>query len=417
MDLSNFIAKRYLLSKNSKSIINVISLISIVGVFVSSCAMVIVLSGFNGLENLVEKIYNQHESDLTISPIKGKTFYDSDSIIQKLTTIEQIGFTSKIIEEVAMIKHGEKWTTAIMKGAERSYSKITNLDSSIIDGNGDFYSTFVSGSIIGVGTQNQLQVSCDDRFDNTITVYGLLRNKKLSTQNKNVFNPKRISVRGIFNITPEFDNNYFIVSLDFARDLLDYTNELSAIEIGIKKDANLELVKKQIERLVGEDFQVKTKFEKNELLFKTNAAEKWMVFMILLFIFILSTFNIIASLTMLMFDKKRDISTLIALGATKKLIQSIFFKEGLYINLIGGMSGIILGAFICMAQYHFKLIKLKNSIINYWPVEVEATDLFYVLLVLLGIGIIATYLPTSFILRKHFKNYINCPLEGMFSVW
>ena len=407
MDLSNFIAKRYLLSKNSKSIINVISLISIVGVFVSSCAMVIVLSGFNGLENLVEKIYNQHESDLTISPIKGKTFYDSDSIIQKLTTIEQIGFTSKIIEEVTMIKHGEKWTTAIMKGAERSYSKITNLDSSIIDGNGDFYSTFVSGSIIGVGIQNQLQVSCDDRFDNTITVYGLLRNKKLSTQNKNVFNPKRISVRGVFNITPEFDNNYFIVSLDFARDLLDYTNELSAIEIGLKKEANLELVKKQIERLVGVDFQVKTKFEKNELLFKTNAAEKWMVFMILLFVFILSTFNIIASLTMLMFDKKRDISTLIALGATKKLIQSIFFKEGLYINLIGGMSGIILGAFICMAQYHFKLIQLENSIIDYWPVEVEATDLFYVLLVLLGIGIIASYLPTSFILRKHFKTYFN----------
>lgn len=407
MDLSNFIAKRYLLSKNSKSIINVISLISIVGVFVSSCAMVIVLSGFNGLENLVEKIYNQHEADLTISPVKGKTFYDSDSIIQKLTTIEQIGFTSKIIEEVTMIKHGEKWTTAIMKGAERSYSKITNLDSSIIDGNGDFYSTFVSGSIIGVGIQNQLQVSCDDRFDNTITVYGLLRNKKLSTQNKNVFNPKRISVRGVFNITPEFDNNYFIVSLEFARDLLDYTNELSAIEIGLKKEANLELVKKQIERLVGVDFQVKTKFEKNELLFKTNAAEKWMVFMILLFIFILSTFNIIASLTMLMFDKKRDISTLIALGATKKLIQSIFFKEGLYINLIGGMSGIILGAFICMAQYHFKLIQLENSIIDYWPVEVEATDLFYVLLVLLGIGIIASYLPTSFILRKHFKTYFN----------
>ena len=407
MDLSNFIAKRYLLSKNSKSIINVISLISIVGVFVSSCAMVIVLSGFNGLENLVEKIYNQHESDLTISPVKGKTFYDSDSIIQKLTTIEQIGFTSKIIEEVTMIKHGEKWTTAIMKGAERSYSKITNLDSSIIDGNGDFYSTFVSGSIIGVGIQNQLQVSCDDRFDNTITVYGLLRNKKLSTQNKNVFNPKRTSVRGVFNITPEFDNNYFIVSLDFARDLLDYTNELSAIEIGLKKEANLELVKKQIERLVGVDFQVKTKFEKNELLFKTNAAEKWMVFMILLFIFILSTFNIIASLTMLMFDKKRDISTLIALGATKKLIQSIFFKEGLYINLIGGMSGIILGTFICMAQYHFKLIQLENSIIDYWPVEVEGTDLFYVLLVLLGIGIIASYLPTSFILRKHFKTYFN----------
>ena len=407
MDLSNFIAKRYLLSKNSKSIINVISLISIVGVFVSSCAMVIVLSGFNGLENLVEKIYNQHESDLTISPVKGKTFYDSDSIIQKLTTIEQIGFTSKIIEEVTMIKHGEKWTTAIMKGAERSYSKITNLDSSIIDGNGDFYSTFVSGSIIGVGIQNQLQVSCDDRFDNTITVYGLLRNKKLSTQNKNVFNPKRISVRGIFNITPEFDNNYFIVSLDFARDQLDYTNELSAIEIGLMKEANLELAKKQIERLVGVDFQVKTKFEKNELLFKTNAAEKWMVFMILLFIFILSTFNIIASLTMLMFDKKRDISTLIALGATKKLIQSIFFKEGLYINLIGGMSGIILGAFICMAQYHFKLIQLENSIIDYWPVEVEATDLFYVLLVLLGIGIIASYLPTTFILRKHFKTYFN----------
>ena len=407
MRLSNFIARRYLFSKKSKSIINIISFISIIGVFVSSCAMIIVLSGFNGLENLVENIYNQHESDLTIFPKKGKTFYETDSIIEKVNTLDQISYTSRIIEEVTMIKHGKKWTTAMMKGVEKSYSIISKLDSSLIDGNGDFYSISSAGSVIGVGIQNQLQVSCDNRFDNTITVYGLLREEKLSTQNKNVFNPLRIPVNGVFSITPEFDERYFIVPFDFAKELLRYTNEINAIEIGLKKNANLNLVKSNIQALIGTDFSIKTKYEKNELLFKTNAAEKWMVFMILLFIFILSTFNIIASLTMLILDKKKDISTLIALGSTKKLVQSIFFKEGLYINFIGGISGIALGSLLCFIQSHYKLIKLENSIIDYWPVEVEGTDLLYILAVIMSVGLISSYLPTSFIINRHFKSYFN----------
>ena len=407
MRLSNFIARRYLFSKKSKSIINIISFISIIGVFVSSCAMIIVLSGFNGLENLVENIYNKHEADLTIFPKKGKTFYETDSISEKVNTLDQISYTSRIIEEVTMIKHGKKWTTAMMKGVEKSYSIISKLDSSLIDGNGDFYSINSAGSVIGVGIQNQLQVSCDNRFDNTITVYGLLREEKLSTQNKNVFNPLRIPVNGVFSITPEFDERYFIVPFDFAKELLRYTNEINAIEIGLKRNANLNLVKNNIQALIGTDFSIKTKYEKNELLFKTNAAEKWMVFMILLFIFILSTFNIIASLTMLILDKKKDISTLIALGSTKKLVQSIFFKEGLYINFIGGVSGIALGSLLCFIQSHYKLIKLENSIIDYWPVEVEVTDLLYILAVIMSVGLISSYLPTSFIINRHFKSYFN----------
>lgn len=407
MRLSNFIARRYLFSKKSKSIINIISFISIIGVFVSSCAMIIVLSGFNGLENLVENIYNKHEADLTIFPKKGKTFYETDSISEKVNTLDQISYTSRIIEEVTMIKHGKKWTTAMMKGVEKSYSIISKLDSSLIDGNGDFYSINSAGSVIGVGIQNQLQVSCDNRFDNTITVYGLLREEKLSTQNKNVFNPLRIPVNGVFSITPEFDERYFIVPFDFAKELLRYTNEINAIEIGLKRNANLNLVKNNIQALIGTDFSIKTKYEKNELLFKTNAAEKWMVFMILLFIFILSTFNIIASLTMLILDKKKDISTLIALGSTKKLVQSIFFKEGLYINFIGGVSGIALGSLLCFIQSHYKLIKLENSIIDYWPVEVEVTDLLYILAVIMSVGIISSYLPTSFIINRHFKSYFK----------
>lgn len=369
--------------------------------------MIIVLSGFNGLENLVENIYNQHEADLTIFPKKGKTFYETDSIIEKVNALDQISYTSRIIEEVTMIKHGKKWTTAMMKGVEKSYSIISKLDSSLIDGNGDFYSISSAGSVIGVGIQNQLQVSCDNRFDNTITVYGLLREEKLSTQNKNVFNPLRIPVNGVFSITPEFDERYFIVPFDFAKELLRYTNEINAIEIGLKKNANLNLVKSNIQALIGTDFSIKTKYEKNELLFKTNAAEKWMVFMILLFIFILSTFNIIASLTMLILDKKKDISTLIALGSTKKLVQSIFFKEGLYINFIGGISGIALGSLLCFIQSHYKLIKLENSIIDYWPVEVEGTDLLYILAVIMSVGLISSYLPTSFIINRHFKSYFN----------
>lgn len=404
MNLSSFIAKRYLFSKKSKSIINIISLISVVGVFVSSAAMVIVLSGFNGIERLVENIYSQHEADLRITPSIGKTFVFSDSIIESIHSYSEVESVSKIIEEITMIKHDQKWMTATMKGVDDSYRDIIDLDASVIENNENYWSEYHSGAIIGVGLQNQLQVSSNTRFDNTIIVYGLLRDKKLTTTNKSAFKPKKIAVNGVFNINPEFDQQYLFVPFYFAKDLLNYNNEINALEIKLKSETSPKLFKPILKKALGAHFSIETQYEKNELIYKTNAAEKWMVFMILIFIFILSTFNIIASLTMLILDKKKDISTLISLGATQQLIKTTFFKEGLYINIIGGGLGVVFGTILCLAQKKLKLIALENAVIDHWPVIVELTDLFSVLFVIITVGILASYLPTNYIINRHFKH-------------
>ena len=382
-------------------------MISIVGVFVSSAAMIIVLSGFNGIERLVENIYSKHEADIVISPLLGKTLHENDSLIKTINSFSEINNFSRVIEEVTMVKHGDKWMTAIMKGVEKSYIEISNLDSSIIEGNCSFWNNNLPNTIIGVGVQNQLQVSSDKRFDNQITIYGLLREEKISSTNKSVFKPAKINVTGIFNINPEFDEKYLIVPINFARNLLNYENEINSIEIELNADIDPAIFKNKLKNILSNTYVIKTQYEKNELIYKTNAAEKWMVFMILIFIFILSTFNIIASLTMLILDKKKDISTLISLGATPKLIKSIFFREGFYINLLGGGLGLTMGSLLCMIQTKFKLIKLENSVIDHWPVRVEASDIFAVMFVLVFIGILSSYLPTAFIIKRHFKTYFN----------
>ena len=236
--------------------------------------MIIVLSGFNGIEKLVENIYSKHEADIVISPKIGKTFYETDTIINALNSCSEIKNYSNIIEEVTMIKHGDKWTTAIMKGVEKPYVKISKLESSIIEGNCKLWQNSFHNSIIGVGLQNQIQVSSDSRFNNEVIIYGLLREEKISRTNKSVFKPAKINVTGVFNITPEFDEKYLIVPIDFARNLLNYENEINSIEIELNSEINPLSFKNKLATVLGDNYNFETQYEKNELIYKTNAAEE-----------------------------------------------------------------------------------------------------------------------------------------------
>ena len=407
MNVSSFIARRYLFSKKSKSVINIISAISVLGVFVSSAAMVIILSGFNGIEQIVESLYSSHEADLTITLKEGKTFKEDKDQLNRINTIENVASYSRVIEEVTMIKHEERWMTATMKGVDESYKNIVILNSTIVEGNSEIWKDNSPRAIIGLGLQNQLQVSSNPRYINQITIYGLLRNKKLTINNNSVFNPLPISVGGVFNITQELNSEFFIVPLEFARHLLGFNNDLTGIEIKLKNPSLIDQTKLKLKELLGSDFIIKTQYEKNELIYKTNATEKWIVFLIMIFILILSTFNIIASLTMLILDKKKDLITLISIGATQKLIKKIFFEEGLYISLIGSSLGVVFGVCICLVQIKFHLISLENSIIPYWPVNIKISDLLTIIIIVFTIGLVSSYLPTYYLIKKHLKPYFN----------
>jgi len=369
--------------------------------------MVVVLSGFNGIEELVEKLYSSFDADIRITKTEGKTFDFNDISKDKLLQIEGVDAVTKVIEEITMIKHEDRWITATMKGVEESYLSICRLDSVLTEGEALLDVDGFNRTIIGIGLQNKIQVTSDPRYHDYLTVYGLLRDEKLSKNNMDAFKPEMISVGGVFAINPEFDNTYFLVPIQFASNLLEYENDITAYEVGVKSDFSNKQIKNEIQQVVGDQFEVKTRYEQNELVFKTNETEKWMVFLILGFILLLSTFNIIASLTMLILDKRKDIETLISIGATRQFVRRVFFLEGVFINLIGGVIGISAGLLIAWLQLKFHFVTLDNSVIPYWPVSIHFSDVLMVFGTVVIIGIISSYIPVSYLINRHFKKQFN----------
>ena len=369
--------------------------------------MVIVLSGFNGIEELVEKLYSSFDADIRITKTEGKTFDFHEISKEEIFNLEGVNAITEVIEEITMIKHEDRWITATMKGVEDSYLAMCLLDSVLTEGEAKLQDDGFNKAIIGIGLQNKVQVTSDPRYHDYLTVYGLLRDEKISKTNTDAFKPEMISVGGVFAINPEFDNTYFLVPIQFAKNLLEYENDITAYEISVKNTFTNKQVKKEIQKLVGDRFQVKTRYEQNELVFKTNETEKWMVFLILGFILLLSTFNIIASLTMLILDKKKDIETLISMGATRQFILKVFFLEGVFINLLGGIIGISVGLLIAWLQSTFHFVTLENSVITYWPVSIHFMDVFMVFATVTVIGIGSSYVPVSYLIKRHFKKQFN----------
>lgn len=376
-------------------------MISVLGMFVSTSAMIIVLSGFNGIEQLVKGLYSDFNADLVVTPNVGKSFAIENVALDKLKSIEGVEEVYEVIEEITMLKKGDNYVFATMKGVGPTFFNTSLIDAKIVEGQSDLPETGEQ-AIIGEGLQIRLKIYSTMDFENSFTVYGLSRNKKLSTTNQNAFTPKSMVATGIFRINPDYDSKYFLVPLTFANELLEYENHRSAIEITVKEGFSDETVKSEVMNILGEPFIVKTRYEQNEMIFKTNETEKWMVFIILGFIMIISTFNIIASLTMLIIDKTKDINTMLSFGATPTLIRQIFFLEGLLINFIGGLVGIGVGLLVCWIQIQFKVITMQNSIVDHWPVIIQWQDVGLVFLTVFSVGVISSYLPVSYLIRKHF---------------
>jgi lipoprotein-releasing system permease protein len=401
---SLYIAKRYFFSKKSQQVINLTAMISVFGMFVSTAAMVIVLSGFNGIEQLVKDLYRDFNADLVAIPKQGKTFSIHKVDFSKIEATTGVETVYDVIEEITMLKKGDKYVFATMKGVGQSFFSTTLLQSRMVEG-----SRMASGNevLIGEGLQVRLRIYSTLGFDNNFTVYGLLRQKKLTINQQNAFNPKGVQAMGIFRINPEFDNKYFITPLEFAQELLQYEDHRSALEITVKEGYSDEQVKANLLAVLGNEFIIKTRYEQNELLFKTNETEKWMVFIILGFIMVIATFNIIASLTMLIIDKNKDITILTSFGATPQMIRQIFFLEGLFINFTGGLIGILIGLFICWMQQTFHLIQMENAIVDHWPVIIQPTDVLLVFGTVLTVGVLSSWLPVRYLVKRHFQQRNN----------
>jgi lipoprotein-releasing system permease protein len=393
MNLQFFIAKRYLFSKKSHNVINLISQISIVGVAIGTMALIVVLSAFNGLENLVISLFNSFDPDLKITIKQGKTFDMQDIPIQELKNIEGLAFYAEVLEESALLKYRDQQYIATIKGVGDDFVRMSGIDSMITDGQFVLEEHERPFAIVGQGVAYSLSISVNDLF-NPMTVYVPKRGIQTNLMATDAFKTKRIQAGGVFSIQKDFDMQYVLVPIAFARDLLQYGTDVSAIEIAVTPGADVDVVQSKLQGILGEKYHVKNRYQQHAFLYKIMKSEKWAVFLILSFIIILAAFNSIASVTMIILDKRKDIGILRSMGANAGLIKRIFLTEGILISVIGNLSGLALGAAICFVQYKFEVIKFQgNFVADAIPVAMYFSDFLYVFLTVFVIGLIAAWLP------------------------
>jgi lipoprotein-releasing system permease protein len=379
-------------AKKSQNAINIISWISVFSVAVGTFALVVVLSAFNGLEKLVESLFESFDTDVRIELKKGKTFDANTVNYAALTQIEGVKNYTRVLKEVCGVRYKGQQTIVQIKGVDESYLEMSNIGSNIVEGKKLLKKDNINYAIVGYGIGLQLGLTVETGVEN-MTIYAPKRGKISTLNAMNSFYRKQISPAAIFYLSPEYDNKYIITPLSFAQDLLKHDDRISSIEITADEKADLEELSQRLSTFFGNNFSIKSRLEFNQLLYKTNKTEKWVTFLILVFILMIAAFNILSSLSMLIIDKKKDITTLTHLGATKKLIRQIFFLEGILINLTGAISGMILGVIVCLLQEHVGLITLENGIVDYYPVSLNPVELIYILITVLVIGLLTSWYP------------------------
>lgn len=400
MNFPFYIAKRYLISKKSHNVINIISWISVTGIAVGTMALIIVLSAFNGLETLVEDLYASFDPDLKITVVEGKTFDSKEFPKDKILALESVEFYNSALEEVTLIKYNEKQTVATIKGVERSFYTMSGLDSLMIEGSINNTPENKNNIILGWGIADQLGLYISD-YSFQVGLIVPKKGTKKGFSPGSEFNRKTADATGVFSVNPDFDTKYIVGNLEFVQNLLQQNNKLTSVELGLKKGADWEIVQQQVQKIVGTGYKVQTRYELNELIFKTNKTEKWITFLILSFILVIASFNIIGSLTMLIIDKQKDVWILKTMGANNGVIRKIFFAEGMLINLLGAITGMAIGAFICWLQIQFGLLRLNGGVVEFYPIELNIFDFVNVSIIVIIIGLIASWYPVQVLTKKY----------------
>ncbi|MGN6396360.1 MAG: ABC transporter permease [Mucilaginibacter sp.] len=386
MNTSIYIAKRYLFSRKKMHAINIISGISMVGVLIGSAALIIILSVFNGFEEVILSLYSNFTAELKIEPKLGKSFNPNTAYFNALRKDPKVFSFIEVLQEKVLIKYDNRPFIGEIKGVSAQFMKRGGMDSICQSGTFTLKKDGNNFAVIGSAVQNSLGVSVRDQFT-PIEIYSPNRNAGNAVNPLNEFNVRAITPSGVFTLGQEFDD-MVITPIDFARDLLNEPANVTSLELNFNKGVDISAMQDEVQQKAGKDFIVKNRSQQNTELYKTLNYERWFIFMILVFVLIIAIFNIIGSLTMLVMDKRKDIAILTSLGANRRLIQGIFFFEGMMISVIGCMAGIFLGLIFCILQQRFGLVKMgaQTAIIDAYPVALKFRDF---ILVFLTVGIIS----------------------------
>lgn len=399
MNLAWLFAQRYFVARKSTNAINIIAAVSVIGMMVGTMALLLVLSVFNGFEDLVTSLYNSFNPDLKVEARIGKTFEVDSSTIYKLEHLPGVKAVSEVLEENALIRYNDKDMVGRLKGVDDKFIDVSGIDSTIVGGKYMLTDAdSLNYAVVGLGIQAMLGVNIANQFSN-LQIYMPRREGKVSTTSpENAFKQQIIYPIGVYAIQQDFDAKYTIVPLQFMRNLLDYdTPQVSALEIALLPNANMATVQTAVEQLLGKDFKVSDRYQQDEFLYKVMRTEKWAVYLILTFILIIAAFNIVGSLSMLVIEKKHDLGILRAMGANSQFIRRVFMLEGILLGGVGGAMGMLLAFVICLAQQHFKLLRLAGDtfLIDAYPVSMRWFDFLMVGITVIIIALLAAYFPAQ----------------------
>lgn len=389
------IAWRYFWSKKSTNAINIIAWIGVTAIAIGAAALIVVLSVFNGFEELVKGLYSDFYTDIKIVPIRGKVLRLTEEQIKKIQSLKDVNSVSFSVEEKAVLVNGDFQSIIQLKAVDENYVKTVNISKHIVAGKFDLGSSENPLLVIGAGIENAIGIDVEKNVF-PLTVY--LPNQNASFTGLQSLNSYNVNTAGAFLLQQEFDNKYAFTNLAFLKYMLDLkSNEFSSIEIKLQKNINPIKIKNELSKLLGDEFLIQTLYEQNKSLFSIMQMEKWVIYALLTLILIISSFNIIGALTMLILEKKKDIALLQSLGAHKTLVQKIFTTNGLLIVVIGGVIGTILSLSFVFLQLKYKLIKLSTGsfVVDYYPVKILFSDIVLVLATIFLIGIFASWLPAK----------------------
>lgn len=397
MRLPLFIARRYLFSKKKQNAINIISAISVVGVMIGTTALVVVLSVFNGMDLLLQKSTDSFTPDIVIFPAAGK-FVSFDSVVyQALENNRSIASFDNIIEEKALVRYGDKSTPVIVKGVDAGYAEHTNFTENVLEGEFQLKSEEGYKAVLGYGIAVQLGIGL-----NFITPMVFYYPDKNAGMNAASLNSEYIYPTAFFTSQQDIEGQYVITDIGFARELFGTEDKISKIEIKLTSPSLIPEVKEQLLKELPARYRIEDKFELNKAFYAMMKSEKLAVFMILLFILMIASFNIVGSISMLILDKKEDLSTYKAMGMTTRDIISIFKTEGNLITFTGAFLGLAIGTAICLIQEKFGIITLGDGsyIIDAYPVKLVFSDILIIILTVLFIGYTASYFPVRYLVKK-----------------
>lgn len=415
MNLALYIARRYLFAKKSHNAINIISMISVCSVAVATIALVCVLSAFNGFSDLVASMFNSFDPELKITPAQGKVFDPDTDAIRRVRSLPEIEVCTEVLQDNILLRYntqqgepyGARQEIAVAKGVSDEFLQMIAIDSLLIDGRPVLHEGETSYGILGIGLAYSLGIY--GNFVYPLEIYVPKRDEKVNLTNPaSSFQLEYAYIGGIFRVNQAvYDDNMLILPISLVRSFLNYPTEVSALELTLTSGTKVKAVQKQIKEILGDDFRVADRYEQQQASYKMMQIEKWITFLILIFVLTIALFSVVSSLLMLMIEKKDDVQMLRSMGADDRMIRHIFLFEGAMIPTLGAVIGIVTGLMLCLLQQKFGILKLGDTVgafmYDTYPIRIQFFDIAMIFLTVSVIGLLAAWYPVYYFGNKWLK--------------